>query len=150
MIPVLPLTPERFAPYGSVAQPPGSPPTAQGDAFRYWSDVARYAVEGETEVGYCIVTRQPTPAVDWVERHDRTPEVLVPIDRAVVLPVLGEGALEAFRVEPGEVVVIDAGVWHSACHPADGDAATYLVLFRRGTPAQDVTMRDLDPTPLSL
>jgi hypothetical protein len=55
------------------------------------------------------------------------------------------GAVEIFRVEPGEAVVIGDGVWHSACLPVEGASATYFVVFRRGTPRADVIKRDIDP-----
>ena len=139
-------TAEAFARYGSVVAAPAGAPTAHDATFRYWSDLAHYAVDGETEVGLCTVVRQDEPRVTWVERHDRTPEFLVPLDAPFVLPVMdGADAVEAFRVERGEAVVIGTGVWHGACLPAGTASATYLVVFRRGTPAEDVTKRDVGP-----
>lgn len=145
------ITAENFAPYGRVARLPDGTPTAEDATFRYWSDAAHYGIDGETEIGFCTVYRQDAPAVTWVERHDRTPELLIPIDGAFLLPVMGAGDadVEVFEVEPGEAVVIGQGVWHSACHPAAGDAATYFVLFRRGTPQDDVTKKDLTATPVT-
>ena len=137
-------TPEAFARFGSVAAAPTGPPAAGDDTFRYWSDLAHFRIDGETEIGVCTVYKQDAPRVTWMERHARTPEVLVPLDAPFLLPVMdGSGAAELFRVEPGEAVVIADGVWHGACLPARGDAATYLVVFRRGTPAEDVEMRDI-------
>ena len=137
-----PLTAASFAPYGRAVRPPSGAPTAEDATFRYWSDAAHYGIDGETEVGYCTVYRQDAPAVTWMERHDRTPELLVPIDGPFLLPVMDEDdRVETFRVEPGEAVVIGPGVWHSACHPVEGDAVTYFVLFRRGTPQEDVTKK---------
>ena len=153
-MPVTPkrITPENFARYGRVARLPDGAPTAEDATFRYWSDAAHYGIDGETEIGFCTVYRQDEPAVTWMERHDRTPELLIPIDGPFLLPVMeGRAAaeVEVFEVRPGEAVVIGQGVWHSACHPAGGDAATYFVLFRRGTPQDDVTKRDLPATPVT-
>ena len=137
---------EAFARFGSVVAAPTEAPTAHDATFRYWSDLAHYAIDGETEIGLCTVVRQEAPRVTWMERHDRTPEFLVPLDAPFVLPVMDDaGAVQAFRVERGEAVVISPGVWHSVCLPAGADSATYLVVFRRGTPAEDVTKQDVGP-----
>lgn len=145
------ISPERFARFGSVAQTPGENPTAKTAGFSYWSDIAHYHIDGETEIGYCTVYQPDLPRVTWFERHDRTPEVLVPIDAPFILPVMDEdGEVAAFRAEPGEAVVIGTGVWHSACLPVGRKQATYFVVFRRGTPAEDVTKRDVDAVHLTL
>src|SRR5690606_41731797 len=115
--------------------------------FKFWSDLTHYLIEGETEIGLCTVYRQDEPRVAWMERHERTPELLIPIDAPFVLPVMTADApdsgVEAFRVEVGEAVVVGQNVWHSACHPVGRDAATYFVIFRRGTPHEDVVKKDV-------
>ncbi len=45
----------------------------------------------------------------------------------------------------GEAVVLDPGAWHSACVPAEGAEATYFVIFRRGTPHEDVEKIETNP-----
>lgn len=138
------VTPESFARYGRVVEKRSGAPTAQDATFRFWSDLAAYRIDGETEVGLCTVFRQTPAEVAWMERHDRTPELLIPVDVPFLLPVMEAGSeVEVFRVEPGEAVVIDRAVWHSACHPVGADRATYFVIFRRGTPEEDVVKQDL-------
>lgn len=141
------ITSDRFRPYGKVVQPPTAAPTAADDTFSFWSDVVSYHIEGDTEIGLCTVYRQAPARVTWMERHAQTPELLIPIDASFVLPVVKAGApdsaVEVFRVNVGEAVVIGQGVWHSACHPVDTDEATYFVIFRRGTPHEDVEKKDV-------
>lgn len=141
------IMPERFRPYGRVVQAPSSVPTAADDTFAFWSDLANYHIEGDTEIGLCTVFRRENARVTWMERHGRTPELLIPIDVPFILPVVQTGAadkaVEAFQVNPGEAVVIERGVWHSACHPFGRDRATYFVIFRRGTPLDDVEKKDV-------
>ncbi|HET6568891.1 MAG TPA: ureidoglycolate lyase [Rhodothermales bacterium] len=145
-----PISPERFAAYGRVAKPPAGKPLVEGPEFRYWSDAAHYHVEGDTEVGYCTVYRQPDGMVSWMERHDRTPEILIPVDRPFLLPVMGkDDRVEVFQVEPGQAAIIGESVWHSACIPAEGGQATYFVIFRRGTPQEDVTKKDIAPVSIA-
>ena len=139
--------PEGMAPYGSVVNAPAHPPTSAGAGYTFWSDIAHYRIEGETEIGLCTVVDRPGEAIDTVERHMRTPEILVPIDGPFVVPLLLEGSAEpsAFRVDPGEAIVIGEGVWHGACLPAGMARSSYFVIFRRGTPAEDVQKKSVVP-----
>lgn len=147
-----PVTPDSFGPYGEIAERPSGPPTAEGDAFSYWSDVVHYRIDGSTEIGYCSAFPQPDSPVPWVERHARTPELIIPIDGPLALPVMGDEAteLKAFYVEPGDAVIIDNNVWHGACHPAVQNDVTYFVIFRRGTPQNDVSKQELQDVSLDI
>ena len=146
MIAIQSLTEEAFAPFGRAVIQPSDGATASDETFSFWSDVAHYGIEGDTEVGYCTVYRGEEDVVDWMERHDRTPEMLVPIDRPFVLPVMAkDGTVQAFHVAVGQAVIIGDGVWHSACKPVGADEATYFVVFRRGTPREDVIKQNIDP-----
>lgn len=139
-------TPESFAAYGSVVASPSGEATAADSTFSYWSDLAHYHIEGETEIGLCTVYRQDNVEVTWMEQHQRSPEILIPASGAFILPVMDEaGTVELFRVEVGECVVIGDGVWHSACIPVDAEQATYFVIFRRGTPHEDVSKKSVSP-----
>lgn len=133
------LTAEAFQPYGRVFKPPTDRPLAESDAFSFWSDVVHFEINGEAEVGWCVVRAHDAP-IDWFEKHDRTPELLIPVDAPMILPVMDADAnVAAFRVDVGQAVIINRNVWHSACIPAGGAAsASYFVIFRRGTPAEDV------------
>lgn len=150
MMDAKPISEENFRRFGRVAVRPSSEPLAADDTFAFWSDVANYEIDGETEIGFCTVYGHDRNLVDWMERHQRTPEVLVPIDGAFVLPVMTDAEeVEAFLVEPGTAVVIGQGVWHSACKPVGRDETTYFVVFRRGTPAEDVAKRDIKPVEIT-
>ncbi len=147
MVSIKRINPDAFRPYGQVIQAPDEPATAESAMFRFWSDLAHYGIEGETEIGLCTVYRQEVPVISWMERHERTPEILVPIDSPVLLPVMppegGPESVVLFEIHPGEAVVIADNVWHSACLPVRGAEATYFVIFRRGTPQEDVIKTEL-------
>ena len=134
----------NFGAFGSVARFPTSAPLAETTQFKYWADQAHFGVEGETEIGYCTVVRPAGGLVDWVERHERTPEVLIPIDVPVILPVMKDDRVAAFEVHPGEAAVVAQNVWHSACLPLHAAEASYFVVFRRGTPQEDVIKQSLE------
>jgi ureidoglycolate hydrolase len=144
---VVEATPESFVRFGKSFKIPKGTPTARAPEFAYWSDVIDYRIDGETEIGWCTVFRQPTLHVAGVERHRKTPEILIPVDAPFILPVLREGdppeALQAFRVNVGEAVVIDDGVWHGACLPVGTAESSYFVIFRKGTPHEDVEMKQI-------
>ncbi len=144
------VTARNFAPYGRVVVTPRSKPTSEGPEYRFWSDLAHYGIQGETEIGICVAIRQRNSLITGMERHLATPEILIPIDAPFVLPVLAEGkdprAVKAFRVGIGEAVVIDPGVWHAACLPLGRRRmSSYFVIFKRNTPHEDVEKRSLAP-----
>jgi ureidoglycolate lyase len=147
-------TPASVKAFGAVVTGPAGAPTSQAADYRFWSDLAHYSIQGETEIGLCTVYRQPNPTITGMERHLRTAELLIPVDAPFVVPLLREGdpptAAKAFRVNPGEAIVINEGVWHGACLPVGKDEATYFVIFRRGTPHQDVEKKTVSPFDITI
>ncbi|MBI2619836.1 MAG: ureidoglycolate lyase [Ignavibacteriales bacterium] len=144
---VLEATPDSFGKFGSVFKVPRSKPLAETDQFRYWSDIAEYKINGATEIGWCTVFRHTEPVVTGVERHLSTPEILIPVDAPFILPVMKEGegvdTLEAFRVNVGEAVIIGDGIWHAPCIPVGKRESSYFVIFRKGTPQEDVIKKEI-------
>src|SRR5512140_3024433 len=143
------ITGKNFASFGKVVAGPKGKPTSQGSDYKFWSDIADYAIDGETEIGICTVYRQKDSTITGMERHLRTPEILVPIDAPFILPLLLEGEPEtsarAFRVNCGEAVVINAAVWHGACLPVGRKVSSYFVIFRKMTPHEDVEKKPVEP-----
>ncbi len=148
------ITADNFRKFGSVVTAPKSTPTSQAADYKFWSDIADYKIDDETEIGICTVYRQKENRITGMERHLRTPEILIPIDGAFVLPLLVEGELEnkaeAFKVNIGEAVKINNAVWHGACLPADKKESSYFVIFRKGTPHEDVEKKNVTPLEISL
>jgi ureidoglycolate hydrolase len=144
------ITSENFR-FGSVVNAQTGIPTAEGPTFKFWSDIANYRIDGNTEIGLCTVYRDDARPLDMVERHLYTPELLIPIDTPFVLPIADDSnTVHAYTVEIGEAVVIDPGVWHGPCLPVGKDTATYYVIFRKGTPAEDVEKKDIEPVTIKL
>ena len=136
------VTAKKFSPYGKVVSTPRGKPTSQAAEYKFWSDIAHYAIEGDTEIGICTVYKQRKAEIVGMERHIQTPEILIPIDAPFVLPLLLDGERDtrakAFQVNPGEAVVVQRGVWHGACLPVGKKESSYFVIFRKLTPFQDV------------
>jgi len=141
------ITPENFARYGKIVTAPTVQPTSQASGYKFWSDLADYHIFGETEIGLCTAYAQPGEEISGVEHHKATPEILIPIDAPFVLPLFDDarGKAEAFHVNIGEAVVINTGVWHGACLPVGKNEVTYFVIFRKGTPHEDVMKKPIDP-----
>lgn len=151
---IKPLTEKTFCPYGRIVTSPVGTPTSEASNYKFWSDLANFGIGGETEIGICTVYRQPTSDITGLERHQRTPEILIPIDAPFVVPLLLDGKepceLEAFRVNVGEAVVIDPGIWHGASQPAESEECSYFVIFRRYTPQEDVETREIIPIEIAI
>jgi len=142
-----PITEDNFKKFGKVVKSPKGEPTAQADDFKFWSDITNYEIDGSTEIGICTVYKQPKNLINGMERHLQTPEILIPIDAPFVLPLLKEEEpeenTEAFQVDIGEAVVIDKAIWHGACLPVGNEESSYFVIFRKGTPNEDVYKKEI-------
>jgi ureidoglycolate hydrolase len=148
------VTPDNFKRFGKVVSFPQGEPTSMAADYKFWSDIAHYKINGNTEIGICTVYKQPKNEISGMERHMLTPEILIPIDGPFILPVLLEGRkeemTEAFRVDVGEAVITNASVWHGACLPIDKNESSYFVIFRRNTPAEDVEKKNISPIEIEL
>ncbi len=142
-----PITEKNFKKFGKVVTNPSVTPTSESKDYKFWSDIANFKIGGDTEIGICTVYRQPKNKLNQMERHLRTPEILIPIDQPFVLPLLIDDELDeqtkAFKVNIGEAVVIDNGVWHGACLPMTKGQSSYFVIFARGTPTNDVEKKNV-------
>jgi ureidoglycolate hydrolase len=144
---VIKATPLSFIKYGKVVNPPSCAPTSEARDYKFWSNLADYFINGETEIGICTVYKQSQNIVEGMERHLNTPEILIPVDAPFILPVLVDGdpdsSAKAFKVEVGESIIINNAVWHGACLPFGKNKASYFVIFKKGTPAEDVEKKTI-------
>ncbi|OGU74263.1 MAG: hypothetical protein A2V93_08185 [Ignavibacteria bacterium RBG_16_34_14] len=141
------ISTENFKIFGKVVAAPTVNPTSQAQDYKFWSDIANYLIEGETEIGICTVYKQRKNYINGMERHVRTPEILIPIDAPFILPLVidrkDEDQVKAFQCNLGEAVVINKAVWHGACLPVGKDESSYFVIFRKGTPHEDVEKKNI-------
>ena len=145
---------ENFEKFGRLVSMPSDKPTAQGKTYRFWSDLAHYFIQGETEIGLCTVYKQKETIIAGLERHLHTPEILIPIDAPFALPVWREGdkntEVASFSVNIGQAVVINKAIWHGACIPIAAPEASYFVIFKRKTPDTDLEMKEIEPITLKI
>jgi ureidoglycolate lyase len=156
-----PLDAAAFAPFGAVVEQPGRPQDADGPGWRWWAENQLLAA---SERGYGVGfldLRPADPAFDWAERHMRSQELIAPLNAACLvyvgpperperphaLPPLEQ--FRVFRVEPGQAVLLAAGVWHGA-PLADGGPARAMVVLKQGTGRDDTVVVRFDDRPVQI
>jgi ureidoglycolate hydrolase len=159
-LPVRELTPEAFAPYGTVVALPRRDQDASGPGWRWWAETATLPTDGRRfGVGYLELSGSPM-RFDWAERHMRSVEVMVPLggdclvyvgpperlDEPAAIPP--RGRFEVFRLRPGTGVAMDPGVWHGA--PLSEAPSAAMVLLLEGTGREDVTVVRFEDDPVDV
>jgi ureidoglycolate hydrolase len=141
------ITSENILSYGKAVVGASGAPTSQASDYKFWSDIISYQIDGETEVGICTVYKQSESTITGMERHLNTPEILIPIDGPFMLPLLIDEnkpeETETFILEVGQAVVINEKVWHGACLPYGKEECSYFVIFKKGTPFNDIEKTEI-------
>ena len=149
-----PAEKSTFKKFGDVVEFPEGVPTSHDSSYRFWSNLSNYFIDGKTEIGLCTVYKQQENIITGLERHLKTPEILIPIDGPFILPLLSEGdeenKMESFLVKVGEAVIINDGVWHGACLPVEKYQSSYFVIFRLNTPNEDVEKKSISPVKIEV
>lgn len=147
------LTANSFFKFGKVADAHTVPPLVETENLKFWTTIATYTVDGETEIALCHV-KKSVDSVGLLERHVKTPEILVPIKGDFILPVAPAGNLqdptltpeasdvEAFLVRSDQAVVMEKGVWHTAPVPVHKETS-FFVIFKKETTKQDAVFKKL-------
>lgn len=139
-----------LAPYGEFMTPLGKDPAFDSEVFSFWNDISVGEVNGAVSFGM-VETKPGDPVAPMLERHLQTTESLVALDSDIIL-VLAEPTegdvpnlenVAAFRVPRGFGVTLKAGTWHYVPLITGDIPARTLVVFRQGTPAEDLEVYDL-------
>ncbi|KFZ22180.1 ureidoglycolate lyase [Thermotoga neapolitana] len=144
------LSNELFKPYGSVIDPEKLEPKMKEDIFTFWDGLAEMKVDGILTVGFLEVYER-SKEFSKMERHIRTKEIFFVIDNSVIA-LVGKPTpdqdfpdpetVRAFLVKPGQGVLLKEGTWHWIPYPL-AKKARLLVLFKKGTPDEDLEIKDL-------
>ncbi len=139
-VPIRPLTPEAFAPFGDVID------TARGPDFAINNGMCdRYHGLGAVDVaqgGPIISIGRGRPydlplTLRMVERHPLGSQAFIPLSRDPFLVVVapdapdGPGTPLAFLTAPGQGVNYRRNVWHGVLTPL-GDVTDFLIVDRGG------------------
>lgn len=143
------LTPAGFRPYGYVISTAKGKPFLDDNEVTCWSKVSLLEV-GKTASTTVLFCHRRQPVVKKLERHVRTPEVLVSLEGDSAICVgkrsSGRGAIRgirAFYLRQGDAIAMHAGTWHYPPFPVKAKQCKLLVLFASGTEATDLKYGDL-------
>jgi len=128
-------------------------PTLQSSFFKHYAELGFIDCGGAVEFGITTFKKREFK-VDKLEQHAKTPELLYAIDSDFIMPVAsiiykdGESfpdlaKIKAIKVNQGEGVIFDDGIWHWAPYPYDKEVSSVLVGFKKGTCHDDIIIRDL-------
>lgn len=142
---------QSFARFGTFVAASEGAPFEGGNTASYREKAGVIdAGGGRVSVGVLNLKARPL-AVSELERHVATPELLVAVEGDVVIPVAPANhpgvnpdvhAVEVFRLNQGEAVILNTGVWHGLPFPLD-ESATLLVIFKEDTPSRDFELCNL-------
>lgn len=119
----MPITPERFAPYGDVIQATPAAKSAMNDArFERFNGLADIDAEGGSasiSIARCRIPTSLPYRFDMVERHPLGTQAFIPLSHFRFFVVVGRAAesieaedLEAFVTNGNQGVNYHRGVWH--------------------------------------
>jgi ureidoglycolate lyase len=136
-----PLTPEAFAPFGDVVEPP-----RQGERTSLTTSLQGLDGAGQPRLSFNNAPpwTLPLTATD-MERHNRSSQCFVPIDvaRWVVIVAPDKGgrpdaeALRAFLVRGDQAVNYHVGTWHHPLRPLDRPARFAVLMWTTGRKPDD-------------
>lgn len=158
----VPITPERFAPYGDVIAAIPAQREAMNDArFERFDDLAAVNIEpgGDGHVGISIARSRAATALpyrfDLVERHPLGSQAFVPrtpFSFIIVVAPRGEtvdsACLEAFVTNGSQGVNYHRGTWHMPLISLEA-GQEFLVIDRCGTESNCETLVLDEPVVLS-
>lgn len=151
-IQAIPLESSSFITYGQIISEGRSKPLADQEEFVYWGKVTELMLSNKVSTGV-LVCHARDRIVEKLERHLRTPEILVALkgDGVVCMakPESETGTdriegIAAFIVRQGEAFVMTAATWHWIPFPFDGREVKFLVVFASGTEDDDLEIKKLD------
>ena len=151
----VPLTRERFAPFGDVIEAGSAATAAMNDArFDRYDDLCGIDID-DGHIAVSIASSR-TPSVlpyrvDRVERHPRGSQAFVPLSPCRMIVVVappGESVvaadLEAFETNGRQGINYRRGTWHMPLLAFEG-GQRYLIIDRRGDPDDpNCDIHDLD------
>lgn len=148
------LSEDVFRPYGQILRMSAESELPGGHFWNTW--ITWPQVDPPLDTFGTVVTKKPLAQIDTMEAHT-CQELLVPISGPIVQPLaLGADMADvnavppldtivAFIVEPGEAILINAGIWHSPALPYRCEQVVYHFMFPRQTMSPGPTAHRMIP-----
>lgn len=129
--------------YGRVVgRKPGQQPDSRGEGFQCWYPLGELSNEKHLQIGL-VLANLAEPLIEKVESHPTREEWVYAIDAPVIQVVAlncdhGQRAdastARAILLQPGEGILIRAGVWHAPAFAAGLNKAYYGFLLATADP----------------
>lgn len=138
------VTETNLEQFGNVfAKKEGQQPDNQGTGWQCWYPLGRLHNEEALMIGL-VKTNLAVPVIEKVECHPTRSEWVYAIDKPIIQVValssktpetLADAATaKAIILNPGEGIVIHAGVWHAPAFAADLTEAIYGFVLAKAAP----------------
>lgn len=134
-------TPENFVRFGVFTKAMNND-CFEGDGWKCWltKDVC---MDQPAHFGVTYVRTYPPYEVASMERHTKTKELMVCGEKPIVVALADSDPsgrvkaedVQAFILEPGEIIVIDKAIWHDACRGLEGETHYYFLSLETDEPA---------------
>lgn len=148
----VPLSKKNFQPFGQLIEmQEGVKPSVANATIRYWGGLAKARVHEQMEFGVFSVQAREREVAE-MERHNRTPELLVSLEGDSILVLSPPSPprtsrahpdplqVKAFVMKQGQAVILAKGTWHALPFPLSNESR-FLVGFRDGTAEKDSVVR---------
>jgi len=144
------LTPETFAPFGTVLECRDDKIAGKNEIVTHWHDLVSLDSLGEDPVAAFVTTYRRDFVISKLERHEKSSEIFFPSRGMAVMPFaesLQNGdpdlsSIRAFLLTPGKPFVSGRGVWHWVPFPLDEEWDTFLLVEKKLI-GHDLEERDL-------
>lgn len=145
-IPIEPLTPEAFAPFGQVIGERDDPPLFEGGNAVTWG--VDFEIDGKMELHFARFGDQPELEFTTVERHFAVTQAFTPLNNDASVTVFAAPTdpdpkaipkpedFRAFYIDGTKGIMMWKGTWHSSRFPARPPAATFAFLTDAHTTAE--------------
>lgn len=126
-----PATADSFVRYG-VYKKLTSEPGLKGDGWEVWM-TEKACLEGPAHFGICFTAGAPSQT-EQLTCYENSKMLILCGDSPLVLTV-ADGQeqkpqpddIHAFLIYPGDIVILNEGIWHNFCHGAKGSAYYYFL-----------------------
>jgi ureidoglycolate lyase len=148
----IPLIKDNFQPFGQLIEAAeGIKPTVSNATLRCWAGLAKARIHEAMEFSVFTVQAREHEVAE-MERHNRSPELLVSLEGDSILvlaphspPKTGRAhpdplQVKAFVMRQGQAVILSKGCWHALPFPLSQESK-FLAGFRDGTAQKDLVIR---------
>jgi ureidoglycolate hydrolase len=152
---IMDLSREALRGIGQMLTPASWSAPEAGAEHSYADTMADLGLEAPCSAGVVECAKRPR-VLRLMERHQRTPEMIVFLDGEGVACLAppqeaAEGRLRdmvAVRARAGQAFLLERGAWHSIPFPVGRKPARFLVVFRSGTGRDDLEYHQVLESPV--